>query len=253
MHPLWSDPILLIHGALSDASVWRPHLAALKRAKWDVYAPDLDGFVGPSILASRPSSDTHVAQLTTLLHQIGRPTHVVGHSRGGRLAFHLAAEHPDFVRSLILVEPGGAKDVDFLDDKTLPPAPTDSSMIAMGTPEAVARRYIEAGHGTGAWRRLPALNRAAALRTAHTLDFTLGDKTRALSRPVARRIACPSLIIVGDASPPIFAAIGVVLAKEIAEARLEVIEGADHFYPTVRPADFIQRLSAFLLSPKSFD
>ena len=35
------------------------------------------------------------------------PVHLLGHSRGGHIAFRVAQNFPDLVRTLILVEPGG--------------------------------------------------------------------------------------------------------------------------------------------------
>ena len=35
------------------------------------------------------------------------PVHLLGHSRGGHIAFRVAQNSPDLIRTLILVEPGG--------------------------------------------------------------------------------------------------------------------------------------------------
>ena len=45
--------------------------------------------------------------LARWLETFGEPVHVVGHSMGGQIAIRLAAERPDLVRSLMLVNAAG--------------------------------------------------------------------------------------------------------------------------------------------------
>jgi pimeloyl-ACP methyl ester carboxylesterase len=53
---------------------------------------------------------THAA--TVLREIVGRPAHVVGHSRGGAVAARLAIEHPDMVRTLTVVDSGSMAPLD---------------------------------------------------------------------------------------------------------------------------------------------
>ncbi|WP_298163269.1 alpha/beta hydrolase [Brevundimonas sp.] len=241
-------PVLLIHGALCDASIWQPQVSVLRRAGWAVCAPTLRGFNAPRPMATTITSDSHIDQLAELLVCLGRPAHVVGHSRGGRLALHLAADFPDLVESLVLAEPGGAREQGFLPDElpSSPPPLFPSARVSNSDREALAREYIVAGHGEEAWAQLSPLFRKAALRNVQTLRFTVPDRSRPLARPVARRIRCATSIIIGDASPPLFLQIGRALEEEIPGGRLMILEGADHFAPTNKPSAFNAVMQSFL-------
>ena len=94
------------------------------------------------------------------------PVHLLGHSRGGHVAFRVAQRFPDRVRALILADPGGAL------DGTLPPAaqaapPAPQRMaLAEATARAAERirggdvdggvaLFVDAVNGPGAWDGLP--------------------------------------------------------------------------------------------------
>src|SRR3954454_19363973 len=51
------------------------------------------------------------------------PVHLVGHSRGGHVAFRVAQHFPDRVRVLILAEPGGELDTTLAPDPPHPGMP----------------------------------------------------------------------------------------------------------------------------------
>ncbi len=101
------DPVLLIHGIGSDASVWRATLPALAE-RFTVYAVDL--------LGCGESDKPRVAYTVGLMARIlGAFTealglerlHVVGHSLGGGIALQFHAFYPERVTRLALVSSGG--------------------------------------------------------------------------------------------------------------------------------------------------
>ena len=62
----------------------------------------------------------HTADVASFIAALGaRPVHLLGHSRGGHIAFRVAQKFPDSIRALILVEPGGALAPDL--ETALPP------------------------------------------------------------------------------------------------------------------------------------
>ena len=102
------EPIVLVHaGVFAD---WFVPLAL---------SPSLDGFQVIRVRRAgyskrtRPSTHlsigAHAKHCATLLDTLGvGPAHVVGHSSGALIALELAADRPDLVRSLVLVEPAAA-------------------------------------------------------------------------------------------------------------------------------------------------
>src|SRR3954463_5631220 len=93
-------PVVLVHGALCDWRWWEPQLAAIA-AHGQAIAVSLSGFhPTPPLPPEEFSAERHIAELGAFLQRLGAPVHLVGHSRGGRIALHVAAQFPKVVRSL---------------------------------------------------------------------------------------------------------------------------------------------------------
>jgi pimeloyl-ACP methyl ester carboxylesterase len=174
-------PIVMIHGAFCDFRYWEPQQIAFGRNRRAIavslpgYYPDHDGGSG-----KRLSAEQHIQDVGAFLSELGAAAHVIGHSRGGRIALHVAARFPDLTRTLVLLEPGGILAPDFLprtNDRTANPgaSATDvrvgaSALIERGEVDAGLRLYVDSGHGTGAWDRAPVLFRRVAIDNARTID-----------------------------------------------------------------------------------
>ncbi len=97
--------VLLLHGFPEAAFVWDGVMAALAdRAR--CVAPNQRGYAGSSapedVEAYRPRH--LVADLVGLIGQLGAPVDlVVAHDWGGALAWNLAAQHPELLRRLLIV------------------------------------------------------------------------------------------------------------------------------------------------------
>ncbi len=98
-------PMLLVHGLGGSVENWLRVAHALTRDH-HVYAVDLPGF-GRSPPAGRPPTlDGYVSVLAALLRQhIREPAVLVGNSMGGLVSLLVAAQHPELVRGLVLVNP----------------------------------------------------------------------------------------------------------------------------------------------------
>ena len=99
------DPIVLIHGLGGWIYSWRGNIGALSQSH-QVYALDLPGFGLSDKLANWDHSMTHQAQFVNdfMAHfEIERAT-VIGNSMGGGIALELAAQYPDRVARLVLID-----------------------------------------------------------------------------------------------------------------------------------------------------
>jgi pimeloyl-ACP methyl ester carboxylesterase len=96
-------PMVLVHGSGVSGATWGGVLAPLAEAGFRVIAYDRRGY-GGSI--HRPVRDfrIHVADLLALLQQLDEPAHVVGWSSGSSAALAIAAERPDLLRSVTVIE-----------------------------------------------------------------------------------------------------------------------------------------------------
>jgi esterase len=106
------DPLLLIHGSLCDLRYWAPQMEPLGQsrrtiaaslrhywpARWDGVSDDF-------------TIHQHVEDVAAFIAALGvGPVNLLGHSRGGHVAFRVAQHHPEWVRTLLLAEPSGALD-----------------------------------------------------------------------------------------------------------------------------------------------
>jgi 3-oxoadipate enol-lactonase len=97
------DPVVLIHGVTLDVRMWLPQVPLLSK-QFRVIRYDLRGF-GRS---ERPTKQNHRHRddLKLLLDELRIPkAHLVGLSRGGRVALEFATLHPDRVLKLVLIDP----------------------------------------------------------------------------------------------------------------------------------------------------
>ncbi|MGL6289001.1 alpha/beta fold hydrolase [Aeromonas hydrophila] len=96
------EPLLLIHGALANYTLWLEHIEQLSQ-HYTVYAPTLRHF-GEAGKEGPFGLETHAGDLLALL--ACGPVHLVAWSYGSDVALTAALQAPARVRSLYLVEPG---------------------------------------------------------------------------------------------------------------------------------------------------
>jgi non-heme chloroperoxidase len=101
------EPILFSHGIHADYRAWSGQVDAFSKNRTVVTysrryaAPNKrDGDVKDSTV------ENNAVDLMSLIDALGiAPVHLVGHSYGGFVSACVAADHPDLVRTLVLVEP----------------------------------------------------------------------------------------------------------------------------------------------------
>lgn len=102
-------PLLLLHGHPSRALEWGPLLPTLTK-QHRVIAIDFLGYGESDAPDVDYSISTQTGVVLGLVDLLGlQQTDVLGFSMGGWVALKLAAEHPERVRRLVLVDSGGLK------------------------------------------------------------------------------------------------------------------------------------------------
>ncbi|HEY5683336.1 MAG TPA: alpha/beta hydrolase [Sulfuricaulis sp.] len=98
--------IVLLHGMASNMTRWSEFVeqTSLKH-HWDILWPDLRGH-GESFARGRLSLEMWSRDLQSLLDvERCNKALVIGHSLGAQVAMHFAAQHPERVQGLVLIDP----------------------------------------------------------------------------------------------------------------------------------------------------
>jgi pimeloyl-ACP methyl ester carboxylesterase len=106
--PTDAPPVVLIHGIGRSLEDWQP-TQDLLAGDHRVISLDLPGFGLTRRMKGHWGLEGFARSVVALLDALGerRPVHVMGNSLGGAVAMTLAAEHPDRVASLVLVNSAG--------------------------------------------------------------------------------------------------------------------------------------------------
>jgi pimeloyl-ACP methyl ester carboxylesterase len=125
--------VLAVHGITASHEAWRAVARELApRAGLCVLAPDLRGRGRSADLPGPYGLAAHVADLLAVLDDAAvRSAVVAGHSMGGYAAALLAADHPERVAGLVLLDAGPADE--------LPPGVDPHDALAMVLGPAAAR------------------------------------------------------------------------------------------------------------------
>ena len=98
--------MVLLHGWGSTSYMWRFVMPQLAARGYTVLAPDLRGLGDTAKPATGYGKATVAADIRTLVAKLGLGTRVnlVGHDMGGMVSYAYAAQNPDEVRSLAILD-----------------------------------------------------------------------------------------------------------------------------------------------------
>jgi pimeloyl-ACP methyl ester carboxylesterase len=216
-----------------------------------------------------PKSDEDYTMAATVRHAyrflqtLGlKNVHVIGHSRGGYVVGRVTLEHPEIVRSCIIVDSG-----------TLAPGPSETEYIMSQAPQPrltresqrwIIEHYSYSGtHITDSWldaataiANLPKYREAMSkmydqgLRDKRFLPQLALEKEESLNWIVQGRLTAPTLLVWGYNDPTAALRRGQYLFELIAQrtpmAEMHVINHAGHFCYREQPETFNHVVRGFV-------
>jgi 3-oxoadipate enol-lactonase len=227
-------PVVFVHGLGGDSNTFQPMLENF--AGFRCIRPDLPG----SGRSPRPyetlTIETMAAAILDVVKTIaGAPAHLVAHSMGTLVAQHVAAQAPEWVRSLALFGP------------IIEPA--DAARRRLAERAGIVRRDgmvaiadAVAGAGLSSSTRASSPLAFAFVRESHMRQDREGfaQSCEALAGAAGadlRLIRAPALVATGDedaVAPPTAAH---ALAEKLKGARVKIFDRCGHWTPLERPRE----------------
>lgn len=239
-------PIILLHGFPHDSTMWDEQLAALSTS-YRVIAPDLRGF-GQSGFGQPFSIESLADDVHALLQSLGAvPCVLGGLSMGGYVALAFARKYPKALKGLLLMDTRAAGDTPETRqqrDKSIETVKTEGArsiakqmLPKMLTAATLADQPELAKQVMSMMESCPPQAMTAAL---------IAMRDRPDMSDELPSIACPTLVIVGDADAVTPVAMAEAMQKAIPNSTLKIITGAAHLSPTEQPEQVNRAISDFL-------
>ena len=203
------EKVILIHGSGHKADSWQKTISYLDHQE-DILCPELS-----AILNGREASFPNIrAAFAQYCAQAGGPVHLCGLSLGGILALDYALDHPENVKTLVLI----------------------------GTPHKVPKFAFALQNVV--FRLLP-----KSTFTSMAFDkkdtFALGNSMKNLDfSGRLGEVQCPTLILCGEKDGANLKS-ARFLAGHIPGAELQVLENTGHVVNEENPRALAERLNAF--------
>jgi len=233
--------IVLVPGSCSTGAAWRPIITHL-RDEFRCVTTSLPGYGGTAERRSRNDADI-VAEadiLEQVIRHTGGPVHLVGHSFGGLIALAVAMRHPEWLRSLAILE---APAIEILqesgEDRLYGEFRTMAGAYAAaheaGEPHAI-ERMIDFFGGAGTFRSWPQRVRDYAVATtpANLLDWTCAFGF-ALTPALLADVTPRTLVAWGELSHPAAKRANQLVGQHLPKATVAEIPGAAHFMIATHP------------------
>ena len=251
--------VVLVHGLGASLGFWYWKLAPALAISNRVLMFDLRGHGLSSMPSAGYTSQSMAADLEALLDFLGvADAHFLGHSLGGRIIIQFACQNPQRIKSIVLAdvrlksaEPRAAVIEDsspFFTNHVSGPVGLDADPVAVL--EALARFQLRTPRAPKFGPFSGLAGRRSALRWLRLLNNTKArEEISGSSDPPAERLTLlhtPTLLVYGERSSAIPTA--SALTRLWPHARLDIIPGADHFFPLVYPDRFLSAVHGFFKS-----
>lgn len=248
--PKVAPAVILLHGFGSSLHTWEPWAQALA-PRFRVIRVDLPG---SGLTGAEPANDYSDARAVRLLSElmdrlnVSRAS-VIGNSIGGRIAWRLAAVHPDRVEKLVLISPDGYASPGFAYGAP-PEVPAALDLMRYALPKWLLRMNLAPAYGDPSrladetLTRYHDLMRAPGARAA--MLARMGQTVLEPPEPWLGKIAAPTLLVWGEQDAMIPIANAQDYLSAIPNALLVSLPGLGHVPFEEAPAIALAPVAAFL-------
>lgn len=248
-------PIVLLHGTAASLHTWDDWTTDLSK-KYRVIRMDLPAF---GITGSNKNADYSIESYTKFLHQFlskikVQEFYLAGNSLGGNIAWNYAAEHPEKVAKLILIDASGLptnKPQPFV--FKMAKTPILSSLFLYITPKYFIEKNIKEVYADDSKISDELIDRyhKMALREGNRQAFIDRAKTDFISTETEnieklKSIVTPTLLIWGAKDTWIPLENGKRMNNLLPNATLYVIENSGHVPMEENPKESLLILEEFL-------
>lgn len=248
--PRDAPAVVFLHGFGSSLQTWDAWAEGLSD-KYRVIRLDLPGNgLSPPDPAHDYTDARSLQLLLALLDELGvQRASWVGHSMGGRIAWTLAARHPERTDRLVLVAPDGFASFGFEYGKPMA-VPASWGLMRYALPKAVLRMNLQAAYARpqsltdGLTTRYHDLLRAPGARQAmlERLQQTVLQEPW----PLLSKIRAPTLMVWGEADAMIPFKHAQDYLQAIAGSRLVALPATGHLPQEEAPQASLPAVAAFL-------
>lgn len=240
------EPVLLVHGSHIARSFLPLVAEPTLRSRYSLIRYHRRGFLGSSPPAGPVTIEDQAADARALLDHLGvERAHVVAHSYGGPIALQLAADAPDRVHSLVLLE---------------------AALLSVPSAQAVIELVAAAGerYRHGDWEAAqdlflgsPAERATLARQVPGSLEHALRDMDTyfGVEAPAheawrftevdAQRITAPVLFVLGADSSRLYVECRDEVSRWLPRTETAVLAGATHLLQMQQPAGAAAILAEF--------
>jgi pimeloyl-ACP methyl ester carboxylesterase len=255
---------MFLHGVSLDSTCWTP-LVRVAGDDLPWLLVDVPGFGGSDPLPGPVSLEAIANALVALLDAVGAAdVHVVGHSMGGFLGLHLAATHPDRVRSLATLNGTYVTILDLVNHPVTGALRHPRTWATYRGVRMVAGggRWVQSAVSAGASTGLLRWGTAGLAAHPRGLPDSLLDALAAGNRPQSFRYAEATgrgydwRSAWSGLTPPVLAGYGErdrlvtaydarALREVLPQAREVVLGDSSHLSPMERPVEWYRELTRF--------
>ena len=242
--------LIMLHGFGSSLHTWEPWAQALV-GKYRVIRLDLPGAgLSPPAPTNDYTDARSIALILALMDRrsVLRAT-LIGNSLGGRIAWTLAAKHPERTDKLVLISPDGFASPG-LEYGKAPDVPIALQAMQYVLPKALLQMNLEPSYGD------PSVLTPATVDRYHDLMLAPGARKALLGRmeqtvlvepePLLRSIKAPVLLLWGEKDALIPFSNAADYTRNLPDSRLVSFPALGHVPHEEAPAESLAPLRAFL-------